>query len=74
MGAPLAFCARVESRPNEALADFMSSMRGWLDCRRIDLVGFKSAPGTSGIAAFDLYFQSEEAALLFRREFPRNCL
>jgi hypothetical protein len=74
MGARTAFCARVESRPNEALGDFMSSIRVWLDRRRIDLVGFKSAPGTSGIAAFDLYFQSDEAAVLFRREFARNYL
>jgi hypothetical protein len=72
MGDPTAFCARVQSRPGQALSDFMSSIRVWLDHRRTDLVGFQSARRSTN--AFDLYFRSEEAVVLFRREFARNYL
>ena len=69
MDAPTQFCARIESRRGNALGDFMSSMRVWLDRRGIDVAGFASAPQTRGIVTFDVYFRSEEDVVLFRREF-----
>jgi hypothetical protein len=59
MGAPTAFCARIKSRHGDTLGDFMSSIRVWLDRRRIDVVGFDPVSMTGGILAFDMYFRSE---------------
>ena len=72
MGAPTAFRARIESRRGDALGDFMSSMRVWLDRCRIDVVGFDSVPGTRSILAFDVYFRNGEDVALFRHEFGRR--
>ena len=72
MDAPTRFCARIRSRRGDTFGDFMSSIRVWLDHRRIDLVGFAPVPVTRGIVAFDLYFRREEDVILFREEFGRR--
>ena len=72
MGAPTPFCARIKSRPGEGLGDFMSSIRVWLDHRRINLAGFESVPVTRGILAFDVYFRREDEVVRFRQEFGRG--
>src|SRR5689334_18844515 len=60
MVAPTAFCARIENRRGDALGALMSSMRVWLDRRRIDVVGFASVPRTRGIAAFDCISEAKK--------------
>lgn len=72
VGAPTVFCARIQSRRGDTLGDFMSSIRVWLDHRRIDLVGFDPVPVTRGIVAFDMYFRSEDTVVLFQQEFGRQ--
>ena len=52
--------------------EFMSSIRIWLDRRRIDLVGFAPVPVTYGIVAFDVYFRNEQDVVLFQQEFGRR--
>ena len=72
LGAPTQFYARVQSRRGDTLAEFMSSIRIWLDRRRIDLVGFAPIPVTHGIVAFDVYFRNEQDVVLFQQEFGRR--
>jgi hypothetical protein len=72
MGAPTPFRARIQSRRGDTLGDFMSSVRVWLDRRRIDLAGFAPVPVTSGPLAFDVYFRSEDEVVLFQQEFGRR--
>jgi hypothetical protein len=72
MGAPTAFRARIKSRHGDTLGDFMSSIRVWLDRRRIDVVGFDPVSMTGGILAFDMYFRSEDTVVLFQQEFGRR--
>jgi len=72
MGAPTPFCARIQSRRGDTLGDFMSSVRVWLDRRRIDVAGFAPVPVTRGILAFDLYFRSEDEVVLLQQEFGRR--
>ena len=69
MGIPATFCTRIHGRRGDALGDFMSSIRVWLDRRRIDLAGFAPVPATRGPVAFDVYFRNEEDVVLFRQEF-----
>jgi len=72
MGAPTGFCARIQSRRGDTLGDFMSSIRVWLDRRRIDVVGFDPVPLTRGLITFDVYFRSEDTVVLFQQEFGRR--
>jgi hypothetical protein len=50
----------------------MSTIRVWLDRRRIDVAGFAPVPVARGILAFDLYFRSEDEVVLLQQEFGRR--
>ncbi len=61
---------RVEKPVGTSLGDFFGDLRIWLDQRQITLTDFR--PSADKSAGFDLFFRSQEAALLFEREFCRT--
>jgi hypothetical protein len=63
------FTVRVARPAGTPLGDLMSEMRLWLDSKKIAPVEFKSAVNGHEVG-FDLRFQDQEQANLFRRAFP----
>jgi hypothetical protein len=56
-------------RPQSALSVIMNDIRLWLDSHKIEPVEFKTVPLDGGSIAFDIRFQSQEEASLFKRAF-----
>jgi hypothetical protein len=47
----------------------MNDIRLWLDSHKIEPVEFKTVPLDGGSIAFDIRFQSQEEASLFKQAF-----
>jgi hypothetical protein len=59
----------VTKEPTISIGDAMSGIRSWLDHRQIQLVSFELKPKVDGKIRFDLGFNTEFEAILFRQTF-----
>jgi hypothetical protein len=67
LGPP--FVVRIEKKPGGSLSEAMSNARYWLDHRKIESVSFKTIAEADSDFWFEIGFNNEHEAHLFKGEF-----
>jgi hypothetical protein len=67
LGSP--FVVRIEKKPESSFRATMNEISTWLDHRRIDAVSFKPVAKADSGVGFEIAFNTEDEAYLFKREF-----
>ena len=69
MALTLSFIVRVEKRPESSLATTMNDIRVWLDHQKIEPTSFTPVAKAESGAFFEIGFNSDEEARLFKKAF-----